>query len=91
MDILNKRSLLFLILQGSLFLFFYLVNMFFMKIHRDWWKGISSYFIFIDAFYYTTATHTSIGFGDITPNNEVIRILSSIHMLCVFALIILQF
>jgi hypothetical protein len=91
MDILNKRSLLFLILQGSLFLFFYLVNMFFMKIHRDWWKGISSCFIFIDAFYYTTATHTSIGFGDITPNNEVIRILSSIHMLCVFALIILQF
>ena len=46
--------------------------------------------IVVDAFYYTTSTHTSIGFGDITPKEKWVRVSASLHMLFVFVLIILE-
>lgn len=63
-----------------------------MKFHREYWKGLPdpNCGTCFDSFYFTTATHTSIGFGDITPTHRALRMISSIHMIIVFSLIILS-
>lgn len=63
-----------------------------MKCKRACWNGIqeNDCWSIFDSFYYTTATHTSIGFGDITPKNRMIRLITSLHMIIVFALIIIN-
>jgi hypothetical protein len=38
---------------------------------------------FTDAIYFTTATHATVGFGDITPKTNLARWIVSIHTLCV--------
>lgn len=59
---------------------------------RNCWNGLPALNcgIILDSFYFTSATHTSIGFGDITPKTRSLRLLTSIHMLIVFSLIILS-
>ena len=56
------------------------------------WKGLpeTDIYIFFDAFYFTTSTHTSIGYGDITPKTRQLRLVTSIHMIIVFSLIIIS-
>ena len=63
-----------------------------MKYKRTCWNGIQEdeNGSILDSFYYTTATHTSIGFGDITPKNRIIRMITSLHMIMVFILVILN-
>ena len=90
---ISNISLYFLILHASVFTFFLLINLCLMKFKRECWNGIEQdeCGTLIDSFYYTTATHTSIGFGDITPRNRLIRFITSLHMIMVFVLIILNF
>lgn len=54
------------------------------------WNGLpdNDWYRIFDSFYYTTATHTSIGFGDITPKDRMLRTISSLHMIIVFVLVI---
>lgn len=85
-------SLYFLALHGIVFTIFFIVNLSLMKYKIHCWNGIhpedcGSIF---DSFYYTTATHTSIGFGDITPKNKFIRLVTSLHMIIVFVLVIVN-
>jgi len=39
-----------------------------------------------DIFYYTMTTHSTTGYGDISPKSTQMRIVTSIHMLCVVIL-----
>ena len=60
-----------------------------MNILSDYWDGIENedkkYLnTFIDSFYFTVCTHTSLGFGDITPKSRMIRLVTSSHMISVF-------
>ena len=75
-----------------LFVTFSVINFILMKFKRDAWNGLpeDDCGTILDSFYYTTATHTSIGFGDITPRTRLIRCISSIHMIAVFVLIIIN-
>ena len=49
-------------------------------------EDITSYDSFLQTIYYTTTTHFTIGFGDITPKSSVLRILSMIHIFLTFLL-----
>ena len=53
------------------------------------WEGIDNeekkiLNMLVDSFYFTICTHTSLGFGDITPKSRIIRLVTSFHMICVF-------
>lgn len=89
----SDTTIFFLSAHSILFFIFFIVNLLLMRYERAWWYGIpeEGCGIICDSFYYTTATHTSIGFGDITPKNNFIKICTSVHMLIVFTLIILNF
>lgn len=81
----------FLFLQSCVFIFFFILNTILMKFKQnDWIDSSGNLDPVIDAFYYTTGTHTSIGFGDIKPKSRFIKITTSIHMILVFILIILE-
>lgn len=90
--IISEKNIIFLLLHVAVFLFFFFFNLFVMRFSRDSWKGLpeNDCGTFFDSFYFTTATHTSIGFGDITPRCRSLRVISSIHMIIVFGLIILS-
>lgn len=93
METFDTRALEFLLFQGIVYIFFFIFNIIIMKIKGDiCFKGLcqDDNCILVDAFYYTTATHTSIGFGDITPKEKWVRVSASLHMLFVFVLIILE-
>ena len=83
---------IFLTLHLTIFIIFFIINFILMIKHRECWKGLpeENWGTILDSFYYTTATHTSIGFGDITPKSRMIRVISSIHMIIVFILIIVN-
>jgi len=60
-----------------------------MNILTDYWEGIDNeekkiLNMLTDSFYFTVCTHTSLGFGDITPKSRMIRLVTSLHMICVF-------
>ena len=82
----------FLFIQGLIYIIFFIINMILMKTKPEDWMnlGCDNNCLWSDAFYYTTATHTSIGFGDIVPKTKWLRTLTCIHMLFVFAFIILE-
>ena len=93
MRIITDRALDFLLFQGIVYLFFFIFNIVIMTIKgKRCFNGLceDDNCIVVDAFYYTTSTHTSIGFGDITPKEKWVRVSASIHMLFVFVLIILE-
>jgi len=89
---ISTDTLYFLLAHIVLFFIFFFINFFLMKYKRSCWNGIleDDCETIIDSFYYTTATHTSIGFGDITPKNKKIKIITSLHMIMSFFLIILN-
>lgn len=41
----------------------------------------------VNALYFTTTTHTTVGFGDITAKTPLAKMLVSAHMLCVWTLV----
>ena len=88
----SDKALEFLFLQLIVYMIFFILNLLLMIYDKEGWRGLceNDNSLIIDSFYYTTATHTSIGYGDITPKRKEIRLSSSIHMLLVFFLIILE-
>ena len=89
---LTDKGIFFLSLHAFLFITYLFINLILMRFKKECWNGLpeDDCYTIIDAFYYTSATHTSIGFGDITPRTRLIRIISSIHMILAFSLIILE-
>lgn len=60
------------------------------------WKGIdsdNSHLLchILDSFYFTVCTHSSLGYGDITPKSRYIRLITSIHMISVFIPFIMEY
>jgi len=47
-------------------------------------KNFSSFF---QTFYFTTVTHFTVGFGDITPKSNVLRSVTMCHMFLTFLLL----
>ena len=45
-----------------------------------------NYANFTDSLYYTTITHFTIGFGDITPKSKVLRALTMLQIIIAFSL-----
>ena len=89
---ISNTSIYFLFLHSTIFILFLVINLILMKYYKRCWNGIpeTECGTIIDSFYYTTATHTSIGFGDITPKSRTIKFITSLHMITVFVLIILN-
>nr|QLC35906.1 potassium channel protein kcv [Acanthocystis turfacea Chlorella virus mid_9.1] len=44
-----------------------------------------------DCLYFSTATHTTTGYGDLTPKSPVAKLVTTVHMLTVFAIVISGF
>ena len=91
-ELFHKKSITFLILQLCVFIIFFIINIILINYKNSYYEGLPSRdnFCIVDAFYYTTATHTSIGFGDIIPRHRLVKLLSSVHMILVFILIVLE-
>lgn len=71
------------------FFIFQIIYFLSMNILTKCWDGIDNdnkniFYTIIDSFYFTVCTHTSLGFGDITPKSRTIRLFTSIHMISVF-------
>lgn len=45
---------------------------------------------FVNAFYFTVSLLTTVGFGDLTPTNELSRFIASIYMLLVVPLMLVM-
>lgn len=87
----------FLLYHILVFLIFYSVYLNFMIFLPKLWKGIENeedrklLCNIADSFYFTVCTHSSLGYGDITPKSRMVRMITSIHMLCVFLPFIIQY
>ena len=42
----------------------------------------------IDCLYFSTATHTTVGYGDLTAKSPVAKLTATAHMMIVFAIVI---
>ena len=91
-SIITEKALYFLLIQTIIYIVFFIINIILMKTKPDNWKnlGCDNNCVWSDAFYFTTATHSSIGFGDVVPKGKWVRTMTSIHMLLVFIFIILE-
>ena len=89
---MNDNLLIFSLLQIITFSIFLIIYFILMVYFPECWEGLpeSDIYTLFDAFYFTTATHTSIGYGDITPKTRKLRLITSIHMLIVFSLILVS-
>lgn len=86
----------FLYYHGFVFLLFNSVYLMFMIFLPSSWKGIDSkdshlLCNILDSFYFTVCTHSSLGYGDITPKSRGIRLITSIHMISVFIPFIMEY
>nr|QLC35874.1 potassium channel protein kcv [Acanthocystis turfacea Chlorella virus Island-Lake_Medium] len=45
----------------------------------------------VDCLYFAASTHTTVGYGDLTPKSPVAKLTATAHMLIVFAIIISSF
>lgn len=87
----------FLFYHTLVFVIFNSIYLNFMIFLPDLWRGIEldedRKFLcnLSDSFYFTVCTHSSLGFGDITPKSRSIRLLTSIHMICVFVPFIINY
>ena len=70
---------LLLILIFSLFFYFY-------SPYTNNTEDIENYKEYFQTLYYTTITHFTIGFGDITPKSNPLRMATMIHVFLTFLL-----
>lgn len=87
-------NIFFLLYHVIVFITFNIIYLLSMIILKKYWTGIEhedditklNKYVnsIIDSFYFTVCTHTSLGYGDITPRSRYIRILTSVHMILVF-------
>nr|QLC35873.1 potassium channel protein kcv [Acanthocystis turfacea Chlorella virus IL-M] len=45
----------------------------------------------VDCLYFSASTHTTVGYGDLTPKSPVAKLTATAHMLIVFAIVISGF
>lgn len=91
--IINKENILqILIVQNRLILYHFLVILIFSIIYYYVSKKKGSVQdkekmnTYMDCFYFTTITHFTIGFGDIVPQSNILRILVMSQVLIAFIL-----
>ena len=66
----------------ALVIFFIVYSLLF-TYNKDNFKGVNNY---IDIFYYTTATQSTIGSSDVVPDSSLTRFISSVHHLIILAI-----
>lgn len=91
----------FLFYHGVIFVVFNSVYFNFMYFLPNLWKGIEQeseeeqnhtlLCLLSDSFYFTVCTHSSLGFGDITPRSRCVRLITAFHMICVFVPFIIEY
>ena len=57
-------------------IFFFVIYSVLYTIDINHFRGANSY---LDIFYLTTSTQSSIGYGDVAPNSRTAKIIASIH------------
>lgn len=62
-----------------LIMVFFVIYSFLYKIDKNNFKGANGY---LDLFYLTTSTQSSIGYGDVSPNSTIAKLVASIHHIC---------
>jgi hypothetical protein len=72
------------IVHVLIFLVFLSLNYAFMLMNSTGDYFVSKTSGIIDALYYTTATHTTTGFGDVVPVATTTKLISTAHMMSVF-------
>ena len=72
---LNKKIILIIIIHIILIFIFSIINHFCLT--KDDFKNGDTIDSFMDTFYHTLITHSSIGYGDIYPLSKRARIISS--------------
>ena len=45
----------------------------------------------VDCLYFSASTHTTVGYGDLTPKSPVAKLVTTAHMLVVFAIVVSSF
>ena len=45
----------------------------------------------VDCLYFSASTHTTVGYGDLTPKSPVAKLTATAHMLIVFAIVVSSF
>ena len=63
-----------------LIIIFFIIYSFLFTINKNNFVGANNY---IDILYFTTATQSSIGYGDITPKTSICKLTASFHHLLV--------
>lgn len=87
----------FLLYHALVFSIFYSVYLNFMIFLPKLWKGIENkedrklLCNIADSFYFTVCTHSSLGYGDITPKSRMVRMITSVHMISVFVPFIIDY
>ncbi|AGE55742.1 potassium channel protein kcv [Acanthocystis turfacea Chlorella virus MN0810.1] len=45
----------------------------------------------VDCLYFSASTHTTVGYGDLTPKSPVAKLTATAHMMIVFAIVVSSF
>ena len=45
----------------------------------------------VDCLYFSASTHTTVGYGDLTPKSPVAKLVATAHMMIVFAIVVSSF
>ena len=66
---------------------------FFTVVYKMLPGGVFSYSdpSWVDCLYFSASTHTTVGYGDLTPKSPVAKLTATAHMLIVFAIVITGF
>jgi hypothetical protein len=77
------------ILQIIIILFFWSIHMLLYNEDVGHYKGINPKNWVFDLFYFTTSTHSTVGYGDITPSKIASRLTAVFHQLVLIFLALL--
>jgi|SaaInlV_100m_DNA_2_1039680.scaffolds.fasta_scaffold45290_3 hypothetical protein len=73
-----------------LFVSFFVIYSIYFNVKPSDWNGLENNpNDFINAMYFSIATHSTTGYGDINPTTSVGKVITSIHMLLAFLINIL--
>lgn len=88
--------MIFYIYNLIVFFVFNCIYLYLMIFFPHLWVGIDTeerkfLYNLVDSFYFTVCTHSSLGFGDITPKSQYTRLITSFHMIFVFVPFVIEY